>query len=176
MTLERSLLSRGLPKQSGFATMRGSLIRSSERHLLSASGGHDLRGLAAAGSQRILLRAQSSAVTARTSCGSKSHATRLKNISNARIGSESSWDRSWCNCHLIGRRIRSGSRHSWKPLQRTTSWAVEFRDRRWLSEEVFEILNGHGTTLCIHDMIDDHPQLVTAGWVYLRFHGDHCAR
>jgi uncharacterized protein YecE (DUF72 family) len=52
-------------------------------------------------------------------------------------------------------------------------WAVEFRDRRWLSEEVFAILNQHGTALCIHDMIDDHPRLVTAGWVYLRFHGEH---
>ena len=52
-------------------------------------------------------------------------------------------------------------------------WAVEFRDRRWLSEEVFAILNRHGTALCIHDMIDDHPRLVTAGWVYLRFHGEH---
>ena len=31
----------------------------------------------------------------------------------------------------------------------------------------------HGSALCIHDMIDDHPRLVTAGWVYLRFHGDH---
>jgi uncharacterized protein YecE (DUF72 family) len=52
-------------------------------------------------------------------------------------------------------------------------WAVELRDRRWLCEEVFAILNVHGCALCIHDMIDDHPQLVTAGWVYLRFHGEH---
>jgi uncharacterized protein YecE (DUF72 family) len=51
-------------------------------------------------------------------------------------------------------------------------WAVEFRDPRWLCEEVFEILKEHDTALCIHDMITDHPRLVTAGWVYLRFHGD----
>ncbi len=51
-------------------------------------------------------------------------------------------------------------------------WAVEFRDPRWLCEEVFGILNQHDSALCIHDMIDDHPRLVTAGWVYLRFHGD----
>jgi uncharacterized protein YecE (DUF72 family) len=52
-------------------------------------------------------------------------------------------------------------------------WAVEFRDRRWLCEEVFAILNEHGSALCIHDLIDDHPRLVTASWVYLRFHGEH---
>ena len=52
-------------------------------------------------------------------------------------------------------------------------WAVEFRDPRWLCEEVFAILKEHGCALCVHDMIDDHPRLVTAEWVYLRFHGDH---
>jgi uncharacterized protein YecE (DUF72 family) len=51
-------------------------------------------------------------------------------------------------------------------------WAIEFRDPRWLCEEVFAILNEHRCALCIHDMIDNHPRLVTAGWVYLRFHGD----
>jgi uncharacterized protein YecE (DUF72 family) len=52
-------------------------------------------------------------------------------------------------------------------------WTLELRDRRWLCEEVFAILKEHGCALCIHDMIDDHPRLVTAGWVYLRFHGEH---
>lgn len=52
-------------------------------------------------------------------------------------------------------------------------WAVEFRDPRWLCEEVFAILKEHRCALCIHDMIDNHPRLVTAEWVYLRFHGDH---
>jgi uncharacterized protein YecE (DUF72 family) len=51
-------------------------------------------------------------------------------------------------------------------------WAVEFRDPRWLCDEVFAILKEHGSALCIHDMIDDHPRVVTAGWVYLRFHGE----
>ncbi len=50
-------------------------------------------------------------------------------------------------------------------------WVLEFRDRRWLCQEVFAILSEHGSAMCIHDMIDDHPRLVTAGWVYLRFHG-----
>lgn len=52
-------------------------------------------------------------------------------------------------------------------------WAVEFRDPRWLCDEVFAILNEYGAALCIHDMIDDHPRRITADWVYLRFHGDH---
>jgi uncharacterized protein YecE (DUF72 family) len=52
-------------------------------------------------------------------------------------------------------------------------WAVEFRDPRWLCEEVFTILASHNAALCIHDMIDDHPRRITADWVYLRFHGDH---
>jgi uncharacterized protein YecE (DUF72 family) len=51
-------------------------------------------------------------------------------------------------------------------------WALEFRDPRWLSEEVFSILKEHSSALCVHDMIDDHPRLVTAEWVYLRFHGE----
>jgi len=52
-------------------------------------------------------------------------------------------------------------------------WAVEFRDPRWFCEEVFAILNEQDCALCIHDMIGDHPRLITAGWVYLRFHGAH---
>jgi uncharacterized protein YecE (DUF72 family) len=51
-------------------------------------------------------------------------------------------------------------------------WAVEFRDPRWLCQEVFAILHEHDSALCIHDLIEDHPRRVTSGWVYLRFHGD----
>jgi len=50
-------------------------------------------------------------------------------------------------------------------------WAVEFRDRSWLNDEVYDVLRRHGTALVIHDLIEDHPQVVTADWVYLRFHG-----
>jgi uncharacterized protein YecE (DUF72 family) len=60
-----------------------------------------------------------------------------------------------------------------KAAPKNYRWAVEFRDRRWLCDEVFAILNEHGSALCIHDMIDDHARLVTADWVYLRFHGAH---
>jgi uncharacterized protein YecE (DUF72 family) len=59
-----------------------------------------------------------------------------------------------------------------KAAPKEKRWAVEFRDPRWLCDEVFAILKERGSALCIHDMIDHHPQVVTAGWVYLRFHGD----
>ncbi len=50
-------------------------------------------------------------------------------------------------------------------------WAVEFRDPSWLDDAVFEVLEKRGAALCIHDLLDDHPRRVTAGFVYLRFHG-----
>ena len=55
---------------------------------------------------------------------------------------------------------------------RRQRWAVEFRHRSWLCEEVFDVLRRHGAALCIHDMIDDHPRETTADWTYLRFHGN----
>lgn len=50
-------------------------------------------------------------------------------------------------------------------------WAVEFRDLSWLSDPVYEVLRKHHVALCIHDIIRPHPQVTTANWVYLRFHG-----
>jgi len=50
-------------------------------------------------------------------------------------------------------------------------WALEVRDRSWLHDDVFEVLQRHGAALCIHDLLDDHPWERTAGWTYLRFHG-----
>jgi len=57
----------------------------------------------------------------------------------------------------------------------TMRWAVEFRDPSWLCEPVYEVLRSHGAALCIHDMIQDHPRVVTTSWTYLRFHGTHHA-
>lgn len=54
-------------------------------------------------------------------------------------------------------------------------WAVEVRDPSWLNEEVYGVLRDAGAALCIHDMIEDHPREVTAGWVYLRYHGHRYA-
>jgi uncharacterized protein YecE (DUF72 family) len=50
-------------------------------------------------------------------------------------------------------------------------WAVEFRDSRWLNQEVFAVLRSHKAALCIHDKIVDHPREITADWTYIRFHG-----
>jgi uncharacterized protein YecE (DUF72 family) len=50
-------------------------------------------------------------------------------------------------------------------------WAIEFRDSSWLCEEIYSILRKHNSALCIHDLIEKHPQIITAAWTYLRFHG-----
>jgi uncharacterized protein YecE (DUF72 family) len=52
-------------------------------------------------------------------------------------------------------------------------WAVEFRDKSWLCDEVYEVLREHNAALVVHDMMEDHPREVTADWVYERYHGDH---
>lgn len=50
-------------------------------------------------------------------------------------------------------------------------WAIEFRDPDWLQGSVFEVLREHNAALVIHDMIPDHPEVITTNWVYLRYHG-----
>jgi uncharacterized protein YecE (DUF72 family) len=50
-------------------------------------------------------------------------------------------------------------------------WTVELRDPSWLRDDVFETLREHGAALCLHDLIEGHPRVVTTDWVYLRFHG-----
>ena len=50
-------------------------------------------------------------------------------------------------------------------------WALEVREPSWLHDEVFEVLGRHGAALCIHDLLADHPWLLTTDWTYVRFHG-----
>jgi uncharacterized protein YecE (DUF72 family) len=64
-------------------------------------------------------------------------------------------------------------RHFLQAAPKKQRWAFEFRDPSWLSDEVFDALRQHNAALCIHDMLDHHPYVVTADWVYLRFHGNH---
>lgn len=52
-------------------------------------------------------------------------------------------------------------------------WALEFRDPSWLCEEIYSVLERHKAALCLHDMLPDHPERLTADWTYLRYHGDH---
>ncbi|RJR32354.1 MAG: DUF72 domain-containing protein [Desulfobacteraceae bacterium] len=50
-------------------------------------------------------------------------------------------------------------------------WAVEFRDPSWLDDDIYDLLHIHEAAMVIHDHIRDHPRIVTANWLYLRFHG-----
>jgi uncharacterized protein YecE (DUF72 family) len=54
---------------------------------------------------------------------------------------------------------------------RRIRWAVEFRDRSWLDDDVYDVLARHGAALCIHDLLEHHPWQLTTGWTYVRFHG-----
>jgi len=49
----------------------------------------------------------------------------------------------------------------------------KFRDERWLCANVFKILERRRAALCIHDMLKNHPRLLTADWMNLRYRGDH---
>ena len=50
-------------------------------------------------------------------------------------------------------------------------WAVELRDPSWLHDDVYDVLRRHGAALCIHDLLADHPWIITTDWIYVRFHG-----
>src|SRR5207237_8625549 len=49
--------------------------------------------------------------------------------------------------------------------------AGEVRDRSWLHDDVFSVLHRHGAALCIHDLLPEHPWVLTTDWTYVRFHG-----
>lgn len=50
-------------------------------------------------------------------------------------------------------------------------WAVELREPSWIDDEVFAVLERHRAALVLHDLLPGLPHLVTAPFVYLRFHG-----
>jgi uncharacterized protein YecE (DUF72 family) len=50
-------------------------------------------------------------------------------------------------------------------------WALELREASWLHEETYEVLRRHGAALCLHDLLPDHPWILTTDWTYVRFHG-----
>src|SRR5262245_56364219 len=54
---------------------------------------------------------------------------------------------------------------------RDLRWVVEVRDARWLGAPLYELLSRHAAALCIHDLIPDHPRVVTTDFTYVRFHG-----
>ncbi len=52
------------------------------------------------------------------------------------------------------------------------SYAVEFRDKSWWDEEVFELLERYDVAFCIHDFgKKTSPIVATSKNVYIRFHG-----
>ena len=53
----------------------------------------------------------------------------------------------------------------------TMRWAIELREASWLHDDVFETLRRHRAALCIHDLLADHPFMLTTDWTYIRFHG-----
>jgi uncharacterized protein YecE (DUF72 family) len=59
---------------------------------------------------------------------------------------------------------------------RAMRWAVELRDASWLHDDVFETLRRHDAALCVHDLLADHPYVVTTDWTYVRFHGPDALR
>ena len=48
---------------------------------------------------------------------------------------------------------------------------LEFRERSWLCDEIYDVLQQHRVCLCIHDLLPRHPRRVTGPAVYVRFHG-----
>jgi uncharacterized protein YecE (DUF72 family) len=50
-------------------------------------------------------------------------------------------------------------------------WAVELREPSWLHDDVYATLARHNAALCIHDLLADHPWILTTDWTYVRFHG-----
>ena len=53
----------------------------------------------------------------------------------------------------------------------TMRWAVELRDPSWQHDDVYAVLSAHNAALCHHDLLPEHPLVVTADWTYDRFHG-----
>ena len=54
---------------------------------------------------------------------------------------------------------------------RDMRWAVEMRDPSWLHEDIYAVLRAFGAALCIHDLLPEHPWVLTTDWTYVRFHG-----
>lgn len=55
-------------------------------------------------------------------------------------------------------------------------WAVEVREPSWLHDDVYNVLHQHRAALCVHDLLDDHPFVMTTDWTCIRFHGPDATR
>ena len=51
-------------------------------------------------------------------------------------------------------------------------YAIEFRDPSWFDDEVYQALQSHGAAFCMYHFGNlASPKIVTADWIYVRFHG-----
>ena len=58
-------------------------------------------------------------------------------------------------------------------LPKGQAHVIEFRDKSWLIEDVFRLMERYYVAHCIHDMPPlNIPLRITASSVYIRFHGD----
>ena len=48
---------------------------------------------------------------------------------------------------------------------------LEIREPSWLADDVYDVLREFRICLCVHDILPDHPRVVTGPAVYVRFHG-----
>lgn len=48
---------------------------------------------------------------------------------------------------------------------------IEFRERTWLADETYRLMERHNLALCVHDLLSRHPRRVTGPIAYVRFHG-----
>lgn len=57
-------------------------------------------------------------------------------------------------------------------LEKGRPYVFEFRHESWYCEDIYDVLRRHDAALCISDHHDaPAPQVVTAGFVYIRNHG-----
>lgn len=57
-------------------------------------------------------------------------------------------------------------------LEPDLRYTFEFRDVSWFNDETYVILENYGAALCLYHMPGlETPQIVTAPFVYMRFHG-----
>lgn len=61
--------------------------------------------------------------------------------------------------------------HFFAALPRDLLHVMEYRRADWLCDEVFALMREHNISLCIHDLLIDHPRVATSNVVYVRFHG-----
>jgi uncharacterized protein YecE (DUF72 family) len=58
-----------------------------------------------------------------------------------------------------------------RTLAKNVDHVFEFRHADWLADDVFETLAEYRVSLCIHDLLPDHPRHVTGRIIYVRLHG-----